>query len=236
MKTKKSDKVNLEKFKFLFAILGLNLALLIIFCAFEISSKSLSIVSFSNSTSPDITENDIEITLEKELPQEVEVQVPEVIKEQSIEKFLIVDENVKTKDFGFTSEFDKNAPMVISMFNPDVFTSEPEVENIVPVPFTLVEDKPEYPGGDVAMLQFIKDNIVYPPQAKEIGIQGRVYVQFVIDKNGNVTQVATAKSVDPYLDAEAERVVKKLPAWSPGKQRGKAVPVTFILPINFKLN
>ncbi len=109
-------------------------------------------------------------------------------------------------------------------------------EEVAPVAFAVVENKPEYPGGDIELMKYLAQNTKYPPSAKENGISGRVFVQFVIDKDGNVTQVKTLRGVDTALDAEAIRVVKSMPKWKPGSQRGNPVPVTYAVPINFKLN
>lgn len=238
MKVKKSDRVNLEKFKLLFTMMGLNLALLVVLLAFESSSRDLAESSLGNLAVQDHTEEEIDITQQAELAPEVEMQEPEQapLEEQIIETLVVVDDDKEVKGINIDSEATEKTQTKTTIVDVVVAPVVVEEEYVAPVSFAVVEEKPEYPGGDAAMLQFIKDNIVYPPTAKEIGIQGRVYVQFVVDKNGNVTQVKTAKSVDPYLDAEAERVVKKMPAWSPGKQRGKSVPVTYMLPINFKLN
>ena len=109
--------------------------------------------------------------------------------------------------------------------------------NITPedLVFMVVEDQPEFPGGTEAMLKFFQDNMAYPESCKEAGIQGRVIATFVVEKDGSVTDIEIAKSVHPDLDAEAIRVIKAMPAWKPGKQRGELVRVKFAVPVNFKL-
>ena len=104
-----------------------------------------------------------------------------------------------------------------------------------PIPFYEVKDKPEYPGGEKEMFKFIHSISVYPSIPKENGVEGKVYVQFVIDETGKVVDPVIAIGVDPYLDAEALRIVSLFPRWKPGKQRDMPVPVTFVLPINFNL-
>jgi len=111
-----------------------------------------------------------------------------------------------------------------------VIQEEEEVIN-----FYVIEEKPGFPGGEEAMIKWISANVKYPEIAKENGITGKVFVQFVINKEGKVTDVQVIRGVDPYLDKEAVRVVSDMPAWTPGKQRGKTVKVSFQLPINFKL-
>ena len=86
------------------------------------------------------------------------------------------------------------------------------------------------------MMDYLKANIRYPKEAKERGIQGRVIVQFIVEEDGTLTEGKVVKSVDPQLDAEALRVVRSMPNWTPGKQRGEAVRVRFTIPVSFKLN
>ena len=102
--------------------------------------------------------------------------------------------------------------------------------------FLIVEHMPEFPGGDIALRKFIAENIKYPEEAKAKKIQGKVFVQFVIDKEGNVVSPKIARGADPLLDAEAIRVVKSLPKWEPGSQRGKPVNVSFTYPVTFSLD
>lgn len=107
-----------------------------------------------------------------------------------------------------------------------------EEENKV---FDVVEQMPSFPGGPAALMKYLSENMRYPAVAEENGIQGRVTVQFVVEKDGSVTDVKTMKSVDPALDREAERVVKSMPKWIPGKQNGSAVRVKYFVPVVFRL-
>ena len=119
----------------------------------------------------------------------------------------------------------------------EVIATEPvkpkEEENKV---FDVVEQMPSFPGGNAAMMNYLSQNIKYPVIAEENGIQGRVIVQFVVGKDGHISDVRVAKSVDPSLDKEAVRVVKGMPRWIPGKQNGQAVTVRYTLPVTFRLN
>ena len=119
----------------------------------------------------------------------------------------------------------------------EVIATEPvkpkEEENKV---FDVVEQMPSFPGGNAAMMNYLSQNIKYPVIAEENGIQGRVVVQFVVGKDGHISDVRVAKSVDPSLDKEAVRVVKGMPRWIPGKQNGQAVTVRYTLPVTFRLN
>lgn len=102
--------------------------------------------------------------------------------------------------------------------------------------FVVVEQQPEYPGGQEAMMKFLSESIVYPDEAKAKGIQGRVICNFVVMKDGSIDDVNVVRGVDPLLDAEAVRVLKSMPAWKPGKQRGQAVNVRYTLPLEFRLD
>jgi protein TonB len=94
---------------------------------------------------------------------------------------------------------------------------------------------PTFPGGDGELFKFLSNNVKYPVIAQENGIQGRVICQFTVNKDGSIVDVVVVRSVDPSLDKEAIRVIKSMPNWSPGKQRGKPVRVKYTLPVNFKL-
>lgn len=109
---------------------------------------------------------------------------------------------------------------------------KPEVENKV---FDVVEQMPSFPGGNAALMKYLSENVRYPVVAQENGVQGRVVVSFVVEKDGHITDVKVVRSVDPSLDKEAARVVKSMPSWIPGKQNGSAVRVKYNVPVSFKL-
>ncbi len=102
-------------------------------------------------------------------------------------------------------------------------------------PFVVVEEMPVFPGGENELLKYIAENIKYPESAKVNGIQGKVIVKFAVDPEGKVTKESVLKGADPDLDAEALRVVRTMPRFKPGRQDGKAVPVWYMVPINFTL-
>lgn len=101
--------------------------------------------------------------------------------------------------------------------------------------FRVVEKMPEFPGGITELLKFITANLQYPQELKDSTIEGKVIIQFVIKEDGTLEQYKVARGIHPLLDAEAIRVVKLMPKWIPGKQRGKPVPVWYTLPVNFSL-
>ena len=109
---------------------------------------------------------------------------------------------------------------------------KPEVSNKV---FDVVEEMPSFPGGQAALMSFLSSNIKYPVVAQENGVQGRVIVGFVVERDGSITDVKVMRSVDPSLDREAQRVVKAMPRWKPGKQNGSAVRVKYTVPVTFRL-
>lgn len=101
--------------------------------------------------------------------------------------------------------------------------------------YEVVEEMPSFPGGQGAMFEFIANNIQYPIVAEENGVQGRVLVSFVIKKDGSLSNVRVVKSVDPALDKEAVRLIKSMPKWIPGKEKGQFVNVKFTVPVTFRL-
>lgn len=123
--------------------------------------------------------------------------------------------------------------MLVLLFSFMTSTAQTKKNNMV---FDVVEVMPQYPGGQTAMLQYMMKNIKYPKQAMKEGIQGRVTVSFIVEKDGRVTNVRLLRSVQSALDKEAIRVVKSMPKWTPGKHNGKPVRVRFNLPVMFKLN
>jgi len=123
--------------------------------------------------------------------------------------------------------------MLVLLFSFMTSTAQTKKNNMV---YDVVEVMPQYPGGQIAMLKYIMENIKYPKQIMEEGIQGRVTVRFIVEKDGRVSNVRLLRSVQPSLDKEAIRVVKSMPKWTPGKHNGKPVRVRFNLPVMFKLN
>jgi len=115
-----------------------------------------------------------------------------------------------------------------------VFEEAPE-EEVAEEIFTIVEDQPEPNGGMAAFYQYVSKNMKYPNQARRMGVEGKVFVQFVVDKDGSITEVQAIKGIGAGCDEEAVRVIQEAAKWKPGKQRGRPVKVRMILPITFKL-
>jgi protein TonB len=161
----------------------------------------------------------------------------DVVQQQKYVPPVVVDsikpEDVKqlmTADQAQTEVTNKEVVEVVQQVQEEVQQAEPEE-----VPFVVVEEMPMYPGGDVELLKYIAEHTQYPEVAKENNIQGRVIVRFCVTAKGGVSQVSILKGVDPELDKEAIRVVNTLPAFKPGKQGGKPVPVWYMVPITFTL-
>lgn len=123
--------------------------------------------------------------------------------------------------------------MLVLLFSFMTSTAQTKKNDMV---FDVVEVMPQFPGGQIAMLQYIMKNIKYPEQAMKEGIQGRVTVRFIVEKDGSISDVKPILSVHPLLNKEAVRVVESMPKWTPGKQNGKPVRVRYNLPVMFKLN
>ena len=122
--------------------------------------------------------------------------------------------------------------MLVLLFSFMTSTAQTKKNDMV---FDVVEVMPQFPGGQIAMLKYIMENMKYPEQAVKEGIQGRVTVRFIVEKDGSISDVKPVLSVHPLLNKEAVRVVKSMPKWTPGKQNGKPVRVRFNLPVMFKL-
>ena len=122
--------------------------------------------------------------------------------------------------------------MLVLLFSFTTSTAQTKKNDMV---FDVVEVMPQYPGGQIAMLKYLMENIKYPEQAMKEGIQGRVTVRFIVEKDGSISDVRPILSVHPLLNKEAVRVVESMPKWTPGKQNGKPVRVRFNVPVMFKL-
>ncbi len=124
----------------------------------------------------------------------------------------------------------------ISFIDEGNINIEPKTEDWETTPVTTVEDMPEFPGGEKALLNFVAKNTIYPEPAIENDIQGRVFIRFVVSKTGKIINATVLRSVHPLLDKEALRVVNSMPQWKPGYQNSKAVNVWYTIPITFKLS
>lgn len=229
MELKKSPKADLEKNKRILLMFGLVVALGVVLLAFEWKSRPSAASSLGNLEVAEVEDEVIPITRQEQVQPPPPPPPPQVV-----EVLKIVDDNVDILDdlSMFDSEADNETFIDVA---PVISAVEEEEEEEEAQVFFIVEEMPEFPGGEAALRRFIANAIKYPQIAQENGIQGRVYIQFVVDRDGSVTQASVARGVDPSLDKEALRVVNSLPKWKPGMQRGKPVKVSYTVPINFQL-
>jgi len=225
MEVKKNPEVNLEKKRPILLEIGLIISLALVFLGFQYKSSDETKNTLGDLGDLQVEEEIIPITRQQE-KKPPPPPPPKVVEELNIVKD---DEKIENEVEIENTEADENTQIEQVEVQPE----EEEEEEIVN--FYVIENKPEFPGGQAAMFKYIAEHTKYPEIAKENGITGKVFVQFVIDKDGSVTDVKVIRGVDPYLDKEAVRVVKSMPKWKPGSQRGKPVKVSFQLPINFTL-
>ncbi len=228
MEIKKSEKANLENKKLLFVEIGLVISLLITYIAFEWTQKETSVSVLEDTTEVVLEEEIIPITQETPPPPPAAPKIP-VLSDQ----IDIVDDEIELEDDLFMN-LEDDASLGVEIM--DYVEVEEEVVEEEAIPFQLVEEKPSFQGGDANQFsKWVNQRLVYPEIAKENGVQGRVTLQFTVEKDGTVTKVRVLRGVDPSLDKEAVRVVSSSPKWRPGKQRDRAVPVTYTFPVIFQL-
>ena len=228
MEIKKSEKANLENKKLLFVEIGLVLSLAITLFAFEWTSTETEVAVLEDTQEIVLEEEIIPITQEAPPPPPAAPKIP-VLSDQ----IDIVDDEIEVDDDLFMNLEDDSSLGVEIM---DYVEVEEEVVEEEAIPFQLVEEKPSFQGGDANQFsKWVNSRLEYPEIAKENGVQGRVTLQFTVEKDGSVTKVKVLRGVDPSLDKEAVRVVSSSPKWTPGKQRDRAVPVTYTFPVIFQL-
>ncbi len=225
MEIKKSPKASLEDKKLLFTLMGLVLVLSMLYIGFEWTESEVKIYDVVDTGMQ--AEEEIEIMqTQQEITPPPPPPAPDVV-----EVINVVEDDVIVESVEIQTEDNKNAEVVIAA-PVAVAQVQEEEDNVV---FQVVETMPSFPNGDQALFKFLGENVKYPVIAQENGIQGRVICQFVVNRDGSIVDVEVVRPVDPSLDKEAIRVIKSMPKWSPGKQRGKPVRVKYTLPVNFKL-
>ncbi len=225
MDLKKSPKASLEDKKLFFLLIGFVMVLSLIYIGLEWTKSEVTV--YDNVNSDFLVEDELDVI---QTSQDVTPPPPPPPAPEVVEVLNVVENDKETASIEINTEDDKDKAVVISApVAPRVIEEE---DNVV---FQVVETMPSFPGGDMAMMKFMSENIKYPVIAQENGIQGRVICQFVVNKDGSIVDVEVVRSVDPSLDKEAIRMIKSMPNWSPGKQRGKSVRVKYTLPVNFRL-
>lgn len=228
MEVKKSPKADLEKGKTMNVLMGLVIGLAVMFVGFEWSSREFSVAK-DDGVGDIIAEEEVEITRQEDTPP----PPPPPPAPAVAEVLTIVADEVQLDDVDILSSEDDASTAQVQTYTPPV-VEEAEEESSQQI-FVIVEEMPDFPGGQSALLQYLKKSIKYPVIAQENGIQGRVTCTFVVEKDGSVTDVQVARGVEPSLDREAIRVINAMPKWKPGKQRGKPVRVKYTLPVTFRL-
>jgi protein TonB len=225
MKTKKTEKANLENKKGYFFLFGLAISLGAVLLAFEWKQPVQKPVDLGATSfvEPDFVY--IPPTSVQSEPLPPKIVAPEIFKLVANDSETEIDlDGFDTEPDGSIIDFDK----LVFVSKDDEIDKEEKI-------FIVVEEMPEFPGGELALRNYLSNAIQYPVVAQENGIKGKVYVSFVIDETGNIAGVDLLRGVDNSLDNEALRVVRSLPKWKPGKQAGKPVKVRYTVPIQFEL-
>lgn len=227
MEVKKSPKADLEGKKSTWMLIGYVLILAAVFVAIEWTDRDKQVTTSTGAVEPIYEEEMIPITEEQE--QKPTPPPPEAPKVEEV--IQIAQNEMNVDESTIRSSEDDNTAVDYKYIGPVEVEEDPVEDQI----FQVVEQMPEFPGGMAELMKFLGKNIKYPTIAQENGIQGRVIVQFVVNQDGSIVDPVVMRSVDPYLDKEALRVISTMPKWKPGMQRGKAVRVKYTVPVTFRL-
>ena len=231
MQTKKDPKVNLESRKVTYVLTGLVSTLAMLFVALEWSSPTVRKYNVYNRVADENPEEDIIVTVQNQVtPPPPPPPMPEVFERFEVKEDIVDIEEIDIPNY----EDDDDTP--IQFVDMEGAPSEGEEPDNDGQPFILVEEQPQFPGGEAALMAFIRKNLRYPAFAAENNIQGRVTLSFVVERDGSIAQIEVMRSPAEELSKESIRVVQTMPKWKPGKQRGKAVRVKYVLPITFHLS
>ena len=226
MEKKKTVKADLENKKGLFLQIGLVVSLGIVLAAFEWKTFDALNLSDLNRTVV-IEEEEIIIQTEQNQPPP-----PPPPPEITTELNIVDDETEIETELEISVEIDERTEIQEYVAPVDYGEAEEEGEQTI---FQVVEENPGFPGGEAARQKYLQDNLRYPAIARESGIQGTIYITFVVERDGSITDVRVVRGIGGGCDEEAIRVVQGMPRWTPGKQRGRAVRVQFMMPIRFTL-
>ena len=222
MLEKKTERANLENKKSIYFQFGLVVAMALVFLGFEWKSYERVI--------------EIEEVVQTEVIEEIEIiqtarnEPPPPPPPQVVTTLLNIVDNTVVIDNDW--EIDAKADDDWEYDNVEIKEEKEVVEAEI---FTIVEENPDFPGGEEARMKYLQENIKYPQMARESGIQGTVYATFVVEPDGRITYVGILRGIGGGCDEEAIRVIRNMPRWKPGKQRSKAVRVQFNMPIRFVL-
>ena len=228
MEIKKTEKASLENKRLIFAEVGLIAALLVVFAGFESSTRAKEVALLQGNTKIEEPEDIFAIPLDTPPPAPEAPALPMLSDELEI-----VDDDV-TVDLDFQSLDDTDIPVDIQEYvRQEVVEEDVEEETL---PFITVEQKPTFNGGDANdFAKWVNSRLVYPEVAKDNGVEGRVVLQFTIGKDGQLQDVKVLSAPDESLAKEAVRVVSSSPKWEPGRQRDRAVKVSYTFPVIYRL-
>ncbi len=230
MEIKKSPKADLERGKTLSVLMGFVVGLAVLFVGFEWSTRDVMVVQESDGVADIIAEEEVEITRPENTPPPPPPPPAPVV----TEVLNVVEDDVELEQQDILSSEDNQQEAQTAVYTPPAVVEEEEEEAAQQI-FTVVEEMPEFPGGQGELLKYLGKSIKYPVIAQENGIQGRVVCAFVINRDGSIVDAEVLRGVDPSLDKEALRVINSMPKWKPGKQRGKPVRVKYTVPVVFRL-
>ena len=226
MEIKKLPKADLENKKTVFMQIGLVVVLSLVLIAFEWTTTDVSIDMSLSDEGAAVEEEIIPITRQEEVKPPPPPPPP-----KAADILNIVDDDVELDDELEIMDTEMDQDQMVDFSDIVMEEEERETGEV----FMIVEEMPEFPGGNAALMKYLANAVKFPVIAQENGIQGRVYVQFVISAKGEVTNAVILRGVDSSLDKEALRVVQNMPKWKPGKQRNRPVRVSYTVPINFVL-
>ncbi len=225
MKEKKSPKAMLENKRIIFAQVGMIITLALVLLAFE--WKTYDTFNYLRQDRFDQTPEDlIQITIQpKPPPPPKPIPITTILNQ--VDNDIYIDTEIDI-------DVEANANTEITLYVPDL-PDEGNEGFVDDIPFVSVQHMPEFPGGEEARLQYLNDNLSYPILARETGIQGKVYLSFIIERDGSISTVELLRGIGGGCDEEAIRIIEDMPKWDPGSQRGVPVRVKLSIDIKFRL-
>lgn len=226
MEKKKNERADLQNKRLLFTEIGCILALAAVYFGFEYTTAEVRTVALEDAGTVVEVEDMIPITFDTPPPPPA---LPQIVLSDILD---IVDDDIEVDDEHILLPDDFDAPVLIT----DCFEIVEEEAEEETLPFILVEEKPKFNGKDAnEFSRWVNQRLDYPQVCIENGVQGRVTLEFTIKADGSISDIKVLRGVDPALDSEAVRVVQSSPKWTPGRQRDRAVSVTYTFPVIFRL-
>ncbi|MEL6536687.1 MAG: energy transducer TonB [Bacteroidota bacterium] len=222
MEVKKNPKADLQRWSQTFMNLGLSLSIGVVILAFNYSTGETEVQDLGL---PDFMDEIIEIPITEQKP-------PDPPKPKVLDPIIVEVEPEDAPEIELDVVFSSNDNFDLDL---EDLVSELPPEEAVDEPFEIVEHQAEYPGGVNSLLKYLAENIKYPSQARRMNIQGRVFVKFIVEKDGSISQVQVERGIGAGCDEAAVEAIKNMPHWSPGRQRGVAVRQWMHIPVNFNL-